>query len=62
MSGIQDIEYKHLIKWRFLEGALPKNEERNLANIIRYTSKAALKYDSELDFEIANQAKIKAHK
>jgi hypothetical protein len=40
----------------FLEGALPKNDERNLANIIRYTSKVALKYDSvswnrELDKE-----------
>ena len=30
----------------FLEGVLPKNEERNLANIVRYTSTAALKYDS----------------
>jgi hypothetical protein len=27
-------------------GALPKNEERNSANILRYTSKAALKYGS----------------
>ena len=30
----------------FLEGALPKNDERNLANIIKYTSKAAPKYDN----------------
>jgi len=30
----------------FLERALPRNEERNSANIVPYTSKAALKYDS----------------
>ena len=30
----------------FLVGSLPKNEERNLANIIRYAYKAALKYDN----------------
>jgi hypothetical protein len=30
----------------FLEGALPKYDERNLANIIQCTSKAALNYDS----------------